>query len=92
MPHFPQQIGLIICIIVKVAAIKNQHYNTLKYTITTVYHKLKKMHQAYFVVRGNIIMSRDIGESEKFQLGLLIKLPQQFHQVHVHVGSYRPKL
>jgi len=33
------------------------------------------MYQANFVLRGNIIMSRNIGERENFKL--LIKSPQQ---------------
>ena len=66
-----------ICIIVKVAVIKNEHI-TPKITIITVYHKVKKMYQAKFAVRGNIIMSRVFGERENFQL--LINSPQQSRQ------------
>jgi len=36
------------------------------------------MYQANFAVRGNIIISRNIGESENFQLS--IKSPQQSRQ------------
>src|SRR6218665_152670 len=68
-----------ICIIVKVAAIKNEHITLKNDTIITVslYHKVKRCIKQT-AERGNIIMSRNLGERENFQL--LIKSPQQFRQ------------